>query len=64
MHIPIKPYEEFKNDKPDYAVLFAWNHAEEIFAKEKDFIARGGKWILFIPEVTVLETEDKLKNAI
>jgi len=64
MHIPIKPYEDFKNDNPDYAVLFAWNHAEEIFAKEKGFLAQGGKWILFIPKVSVFETEDKLKNAI
>lgn len=64
MHIPIKPYEDFKNDNPDYAVLFAWNHAEEIFAKEKDFLEQGGKWILFIPEVQILESEEKLKNAI
>lgn len=64
MHIPIKPYEKFKIDKPDYAVLFAWNHAEEIFAKEKNYLAQGGKWILFIPEVKVLEADDELKNAI
>lgn len=53
MHIPIKSYEEFKKDLPDYAVLFAWNHAEEIFAKEVDFLERDGKWILFVPEVKV-----------
>ena len=49
MHIPIKPYEEFKNDYPDYAVLFAWNHGEEIMAKEKEFIKNGGRWITFAP---------------
>lgn len=54
MHIPIKSYEVFKTQYPDYAILFAWNHAEEIFAKEKEFVARGGKWILFVPEVKVL----------
>lgn len=54
MHIPIKSYEAFKEDNPDYAVLFAWNHAQEIFEKEKDFIAAGGQWIVFVPEVKVL----------
>jgi len=54
MHIPIKPYEDFKKDKPDYAILFAWNHAEEIFAKEKDFVKNGGKWIVFVPEIKIL----------
>lgn len=60
MHIPIKSYEDFKNDKPDYAVLFAWNHAQEIFAKEKNFIAQGGKWIIFVPEVKILSKEESL----
>ena len=35
----------FHKDLPDVAYLFAWNHREEIFAKEKDFVRRGGKWI-------------------
>ena len=54
MHIPVVPYDVFKNSPPDYAVLFAWNHAEEIMAKEKQFMAAGGKWIVHVPEVTVL----------
>jgi methylation protein EvaC len=53
MHIPVLPYETFKNTPPDYAFLFAWNHAEEIMAKEKDFMAAGGKWIVHVPEVKV-----------
>jgi len=54
MHIPVVPYETFKSKPPDYAVLFAWNHAEEIMAKEKDFVGAGGKWIVHVPEVRVL----------
>lgn len=60
MHIPIRPYEDFKKDKPDYAVLFAWNHAQEIFEKEKDFIAHGGQWIIFVPEVKILSSQESL----
>jgi methylation protein EvaC len=54
MHIPVVPYETFKNNPPDYAVLLAWNHAEEIMAKEKEFSAAGGKWIVHVPEVKVI----------
>jgi methylation protein EvaC len=60
MHIPIKSYEDFKGDNPDYAVLFGWNHAKEIFAKEQDFIAQGGQWIVFVPEVKVLSHQESL----
>jgi len=54
MHIPVVPYEKFQSNPPDYAVLFAWNHAEEIMAKEKQFMTNGGKWIVHVPTVRVL----------
>lgn len=54
MHIPVRPYEEFKNNPPETAVLFAWNHAEEIMDKEKAFTESGGRWIVHVPKVRVL----------
>ena len=54
MHIPVRPYEEFKNNPPEYAFLFAWNHQREILDKENDFINRGGKWITHVPKVQIL----------
>jgi methylation protein EvaC len=53
-HIPVRPYEEFMRNYPDYALLFAWNHAHEIMDKEKAFREGGGKWIVYVPEVAVL----------
>jgi methylation protein EvaC len=50
-HIPVKPYAEFAGNYPDVALLFAWNHAEEIFAKEDGFRASGGRWLVYVPEV-------------
>ena len=44
-HIPIVPVSHFHKNLPDVAYLFAWNHRQEIFAKEKDFVTKGGKWI-------------------
>ena len=54
-HIPVRPYEEFQADFPDYALLFAWNHAVEIMAKEQKFRRAGGKWLVYVPRVEVLE---------
>ena len=54
-HIPVRPYEEFLAKYPDYALLFAYNHAKEIMAKEQKFIESGGKWIVYVPKVQVLE---------
>jgi methylation protein EvaC len=53
-HIPVRPYEEFTARYPDYALLFAYNHAQEIMAKEKEFLTSGGRWITYVPKVQVL----------
>ncbi|MET9294342.1 class I SAM-dependent methyltransferase [Streptomyces sp. NPDC003077] len=54
VHIPVRPHEEFSAAYPDYALLFAWNHAEEIMEKEQEFRAAGGKWIMYVPDVRVV----------
>lgn len=53
-HIPVRPPEAFSGDYPDYALLFAWNHADEIMSKEKAFRDAGGKWILYVPDVHII----------
>lgn len=53
-HIPVLHHDKFKENYPDYALLFGWNHAEEIIEKEKDFINNGGKWILYVPSVKIM----------
>jgi methylation protein EvaC len=53
-HIPVKPYAEFERAYPDYALLFAWNHSTEIREKEQAFIAAGGRWITYVPDVKIV----------
>jgi methylation protein EvaC len=53
-HIPVRPYEEFKSNYPDFGLLFGWNHADEIMAKEQAFRDAGGRWIVYVPKVQVL----------
>jgi methylation protein EvaC len=52
--IPVCSPEVFSNPYPDYALLFAWNHAEEIMAKERLFHEGGGRWILYVPQVHIV----------
>ena len=52
--IPVRPREALADPYPDYALLLAWNHAEEIMAKEPDFARHGGRWLRYVPHVHVV----------
>ena len=54
-HIPVRHYEEFARNYPDYALLLAWNHSKEIMEKESGFRNSGGRFIVYVPEVKVVE---------
>ncbi len=54
MHVPVLSHDEFSKRYPDFALLFGWNHAKEIMAKEGDFRRVGGQWIAFVPSVGIL----------
>ena len=53
VHIPVKSHDAFARRYPDYALLFGWNHAEEILANERAFRDAGGQWIVYVPRVEV-----------
>lgn len=53
-HVPIMPESHFRSSPVDYAILFAWNYAEQIMNKNKWFAERGGKWILLHPEPRIV----------
>ena len=53
MHIPVRPVSEFESKYPEYALLFAWNHAQEITNRERNFSEAGGQWIRYVPEVEI-----------
>ena len=55
VHIPVRPYEDFKIKYPETALLLAWNHRSEILDKETDFMKTGGKWIVYVPTVEKIE---------
>jgi len=53
-HIPVLPYDQFRDSNPDYVLLFAWNHATEIMKKESDYMGHDRHWITYIPNVKVI----------
>ncbi len=66
-HIPIVSpdvfHEDVKNNKVDYAIIFAWNHTKEIMAKEDKFMKKGGKFIVHLPQPRILSDEGEKTHA-
>lgn len=49
-HIPVLPVSALYERRPDYALILAWNFAEPIMARQQDFAAQGGRFIIPMPE--------------
>lgn len=55
--IPIKHEGAFYADACDYAVMFCWNFADEVIAKNKKWLDGGGKFIIPHPEIRIVSKD-------
>jgi len=56
MHIPIISPETIGKDLPDYILILAWSYEKEILTKEKEYLNKGGRFIMPLPIVRIIST--------
>jgi NDP-4-keto-2,6-dideoxyhexose 3-C-methyltransferase len=54
IHVPIVSEEEAREKHPDYMIIGPWFFADEIIARERAYVAEGGKLVIPLPKFEVL----------
>ena len=58
MHIPIHPVEAIDARRPDYVLILPWNLKDEIVQQMRHIADWGGRFVVPIPEVAVIDPKD------
>lgn len=55
--LPIVPEEEFRKNA-DYALILPWHFKDSIIKREKDWLLKGGKFLIPLPKPMLVQAKD------
>lgn len=55
MHIPIKKSSTIYKEKPDVMLILAWNFSKSIMNDHKEYLRRGGMFVVPLPKVEIFQ---------
>ena len=58
LHLPVVSAEVLYKKKPDYVLMLAWNFAESIIAKHKFYAGEDSRFIIPLPELSVINRDE------
>ena len=53
-HIPVLGSKVLYEDLPDFILILAWNFADSIIQDHQDYLSRGGRFIVPLPNPTII----------
>ncbi|MEP2472499.1 class I SAM-dependent methyltransferase [Roseobacter sp.] len=63
--VPIRPTADLTKEMPDYCVILAWVHAEKIIETNREYLERGGRFVVLCPQTRVVAASgDVALNAV
>ncbi len=55
VRVRIDDPKRLRTDKPDYVMILPWNFRDEIIRQQQDFLRDGGKFVVPIPDLEIVE---------